>query len=82
MPTSVHLPKPLLDAVDRRARRLHLSRNRFIVSVLEKELGKETNWTPHFFDQLSTVTPGAAQAVDDMLSAIRAHRTRKAPPRL
>jgi hypothetical protein len=82
MPTSVHLPKPLLDAVDRRARRLNVSRNRFIVAILEKELGRETHWAPDFFERLVDVTPGDAEAVDDMLQAIRSSRTRKAPPRL
>lgn len=38
MATSVHLPKPLMDAVDRPARALKISRNRLIVKALEREL--------------------------------------------
>jgi predicted transcriptional regulator len=82
MPTSIHIPRSLLTAVDRRARNLHVSRNRFIVRTLEKELALETEWTPGFFESLLSVDPGDAQAVDEMLKAIRARRTRKKPPRL
>ena len=38
MATSIHIPKPLLAAVDRKARTLKISRNRLIVRALEKEL--------------------------------------------
>jgi predicted transcriptional regulator len=82
MATSVHIPKPLLEAVDRRARRLKLSRNRFIVKVLEKELERETHWSPGFFEKLADVAPGDAEAIDVMLAAIRKARTRKAAPPL
>lgn len=75
MPTSVHIPKQILAAVDRRARRLKLSRNRYIVRALEKELANETEWSPGFFEQLAEVEPGDAEAVDEMLEAIERHRT-------
>ena len=82
MPTSVHIPKPVLEAVDRRARRLNISRNRFIVRALEKELAHESSWSPGFFQQLGTLDPEERTAVDQMLEAIRSRRTRKGPPRL
>ena len=81
MATSVHIPKALLNAVDRRARQLKMSRNRLIVRVLEDGLARTTEWSPGFFDQLSA---GAADrtAVEEMLKAIRAKRTSKGPAAL
>jgi len=79
MPTSVHIPKALLSAVDRRARRLKISRNRFIVRALERELVQASDWSPDFFDRLAEIGPADSEAVDEMLSAIRSNRTRKAP---
>jgi hypothetical protein len=82
MPTSVHIPKSLLSAVDRRARRLKISRNRFIVRTLEKELAGDAEWSPGFFEKLASVVPGQSEAADEMLDVIRAARTRKPPPNL
>jgi len=82
MPTSVHLPKPLLEAVDRRARRLKISRNRFIVQALQKELARETEWSPGFFEQFERIDKDDAVAIDEMLAAIRSNRTSKKPHRL
>jgi len=82
MPTSIHLPKPLLAAVDRRARALRVSRNRWIVRALQRELGNGGEWSPGFFDRLAETDAETTAAVDDLLAAIRARRTRKTPPRL
>lgn len=79
MPTSVHIPKPLLEAVDRRARALKVSRNRFIVRVLEAEMARDTTWSEGFFERLAQVEPADAEAVDAMLEAIQANRTSKSP---
>ena len=77
MPTSVHLPKPLLDAVDRRAKALHVSRNRLIVRALERELRDRTDWSPGFFDRLAAPDSDAAAAVSEMLAHIRSARSSK-----
>jgi hypothetical protein len=82
MPTSVHIPKPLLVAVDRRARQLKMSRNGLIVRALENEIVNATSWSPDFFEQLSKTEPGDEVAVDEMLRAIRAGRTSKKASRL
>jgi len=81
MATSVHIPQALLEAVDRRARQLRVSRNRLIVTLVEEGIAKVTEWSSGFFERLSA---GAADrsAVDQMLEAIRANRTRKRPPTL
>jgi hypothetical protein len=79
MPTSVHLPKKLLAAVDRRARELKISRNRLIILALEKELAAR-EWSPGFLEHLRTPDADLAQAVDEMTAAIRAHRSGSKPP--
>jgi len=53
MPTSLHIPTALLSAVDRRAKALRISRNRFVLSAIERALDQQSNgWPPGFFEQL------------------------------
>ncbi len=81
MPTTVHIPKPLLTAVDRRARALRVSRNRLIIAALEREV-RGGDWSPGFFERLAKPDPRVASAVDEALAAIVAGRRSKAPPSL
>jgi predicted transcriptional regulator len=76
MPTTVHLPKPLLDAVDRKARALRISRNALVMRALERELREAADWSPGFFERLSRVDDDTSQAVDDLLRAVRNARCR------
>jgi predicted transcriptional regulator len=82
MATSIHLPKPLLDAVDRRARALKLSRNRLIVKALERELANTNEWSDGFFERLAEADPVTEEAVDQMMVEVRARRSSKEPPEL
>ncbi len=82
MPTSVHIPKPLLVAVDRRARALKISRNRLIVQALEREVTEGANWSSDFFEQLESTTPEVEEGAEDMLKEIRARRRSKKPVEL
>lgn len=82
MATSVHIPKTLLEAVDRRARALKVSRNRLIVNALEREVSGGFGWSERFFERLSEVRPEGEAAVDEMLTAIRANRRSKEPREL
>lgn len=79
MPTSVHIPKPLLAAVDRRARALKISRNRLIVQALEREVKGGSEWSPGFFEQLESTDPELGAAVDRMIGTIRKGRRSKEP---
>ena len=79
MATSVHIPPTLLEAVDRRARALRISRNRLIVKALERELAEGEEWSAGFFERSRAVDPEEASAVDDMLAAVRARRRSKEP---
>lgn len=82
MPTSVHISKALLVAVDRRARALKISRNRLIVRALERELVDGSEWSPEFLERLAATDSGIAEAADEMLSQIQTHRRSKKPVRL
>jgi predicted transcriptional regulator len=82
MATSIHLPKPLLAAVDRRARSLRISRNQLIVRALEREVRAGTDWSDGFFERLTDIDPATVRDVDDLLASIRAARASKSPPRL
>jgi hypothetical protein len=66
MPTSILLPRRLLEAIDRRARLLGISRNRLIVNVLDRELGRESRWTTGFLERLADIAVQDAAAVDDL----------------
>lgn len=82
MPTTIHLPKPLLEAVDRRAKRLRISRNRLIVRALERELRLEGDWSPEFFERLAEQDDQVAEAVDTLLTDVLRRRRSKAHPDL
>jgi predicted transcriptional regulator len=82
VPTSVHIPARLLEALERRARLLGVSRNRVIVRALERELDSETEWSPGFFEALADVERGDAEAIDGLVEAVRSRRTTKGPPKL
>ena len=80
--TSVHIPKPLLEAVDRKARALKMSRNRLIVLALERELAPGADWSPGFFERLTAIDHETAAAVDELLASVRQARKSKPPRRL
>jgi len=80
MPTSVHIPKPLLAAVDRKAKALRISRNRLIVEVLERELERE--WSPGFFETLDRVDAETAETFRASMEVVVASRRSKKPPEL
>lgn len=82
MATSVHIPKPLLDAVDRRARALHISRNRLILKALERELQEDPGWSAGFFEQLAAPNKALADAAGEMIAHIRTSRRSKKAVRL
>lgn len=82
MPTSVHLPPELLEAVDKRARALRISRNQLVVRALEREVQGGNDWSPGFFEVLEDVTPELKGDVDDLLAQVRKARASKPARRL
>jgi len=81
MPTTVHVPKPLLAAVDRKARALRVSRNGLIVRALQREVD-ERGWTPGFFERLRGLDGRTGALLGRSMTAVRAARRAKRPPRL
>jgi predicted transcriptional regulator len=81
MATSIYIPKPLLAAVDRKARALQISRNRLIVRALEHEV-EERGWSPGFFDKLRGLDSAARAEYSESMEVVRAARRSKAPAKL
>ena len=82
MATTVHIPAPLLAAVQRRARQLGISRNRLVVRALEREVHERRDWSTGFLNDLRRVERGTIQAVDEMLTHVRKRRLSKPPVKL
>ena len=82
MPTTVHIPAPLLHALDRRAKALRVSRNRLIVRALQRELSEPSGWSPEFLDRLRDVDGDTAEAVDALHAAVKDSRRSKKPLQL
>jgi hypothetical protein len=82
MPTSVHIPGPLLEAIDRRARALKISRNKLIIQALKHEVTGGADWPAAFWQELEHADPELVQAVEDMSRSIQANRRSKGPTKL
>jgi predicted transcriptional regulator len=82
MSTSVHLPKNLIEALDRRARALRISRNKLITQAIERELSAAGDWSPGFFDRLEERDDEVSAAVDQMLEDVVRSRRSKVTPEL
>lgn len=79
MATTVHIPAPLLQSVDRRAKALGISRNRLVVRALEQAVLVRSEWSPDFLERLRQVDGETGAAVDDLLDAVKQARGSKEP---
>ena len=79
MPTTVHIPDPLLKSVDRRAQALGISRNRLVVRALEQAVSVRAGWTPEFLERLRNVDPETSAAAGELLAAVTQARRSKKP---
>jgi hypothetical protein len=79
MAISVRIPKPLLIAIDRRARALKISRTCLIVQALQREITAGADWSPGFFERLAPREPAVQVAADKMLLALQRQRRSKKP---
>ena len=79
MPTTVHIPDPLLKSVDRRAKALGISRNRLVVRALEQAVRVRSEWAPEFLERLRRVDPETSAAADELLDAVKRARRSKEP---
>lgn len=81
--TTIHIPDPLLEAVDARARARGVSRNRFILEALRRVLLEEATWSPGFLDQLrKPLSRGDAAALERLSAEVVARRSSKPSPDL
>jgi hypothetical protein len=78
VPTTIHSPETLLNEVDKRAKTLKLSRNRFIVDALQKALAEAPPWSPGFLDALQTFTP--LDSKHDIAAIVRENRRSRKNP--
>ena len=77
MTTTVHIPDDILEQVDRRARDLRISRNRYIIESLRRTLSIHDDWPPEFLESIRSWSSSEAevgQAVDGMVAAIQSNR--------
>lgn len=79
MPTTVHIPDPLLKSVDRRAKALGISRNRLVVRALEQSVSVRSGWAPEFLQRLRNVDHETSAAVDELLAGVKQARRSKEP---
>jgi hypothetical protein len=79
MPTTVHIPDPLLKLVDRRAKALGISRNRLVVRALEQAVSVRSAWAPEFLDRLRNVDQETSAAAAELLAAVKQARRSKEP---
>jgi metal-responsive CopG/Arc/MetJ family transcriptional regulator len=79
MPTTVHIPAPLLKSVDRRAKALGISRNRLVVRALEQAVREPSGWTPEFLERLRHVDGETSAAMDELLKHVKQARRSKTP---
>lgn len=84
MNTTIRLSDELLAAVDRRAKDLRLTRNRYIEQALERSLRSDTTWSPAFVEELRAAgrDPELQRTLAEIRAAINANRTSKGRPAL
>ncbi|HXG54309.1 MAG TPA: ribbon-helix-helix protein, CopG family [Vicinamibacterales bacterium] len=82
MPTTVHIPDPLLKSVDRRAKALGISRNRLVVRALEHAVNVRSDWAPEFLQRLRNVDRETSTSVDELLRSVKQARHSKEPRNL
>ena len=81
MTTTVHLAPDLVERIDRRARELGISRNRYIARALERSIEEESQWSPRLVEALEEGKRDSEghDAVEEMMGAIRSRRSSKNP---
>lgn len=80
--TSIRLPDDLIEALDRRAELLGLSRSQLIIRAVEKAIADRAEWSPKFLDAIASPRDALGVAVDELMDAISSHRSRSEAPDL
>ncbi len=77
MATTIHIPEDLLNEVDKKSAKLHISRNKYICMVLKKDLVQE--WPEKFLKKKCVPQKELTNAVDGIIKKIKSKRTNKNP---
>jgi metal-responsive CopG/Arc/MetJ family transcriptional regulator len=80
--TSIRLPDDLVDALDERAAALGVTRSQLIIEAVERALAHRSAWSPRFLKAIGTPRPELEEAAEEMVEAIRQHRSRSEAPEL
>jgi hypothetical protein len=79
VPTKIHIPAPLLERVDTRAKALGIRRNRLIQEALEEKVGARDVWSPELVQMLAN--PVSADAGKELEGSLAVVRRRRSSPR-
>ena len=74
--TSIRLPEELIDALDRKAAAQGITRSQFIIQAVQHALSDQSAWSSAFLKAVGSPRPELEEAVDAMMDAIRARRSR------
>jgi predicted transcriptional regulator len=80
--TSIRLPDDLVEALDERAAALGVTRSQLIIQAVERALEDRSEWSPGFLKAIGTPRPELDEPVDELMEAIREHRSRSDAPDL
>ena len=80
--TSIRFPDALVEALDRRAAALGLTRSEIVVQAVEKALADRSAWSPAFLKAIGTPRPELEELAEEVMSAVRQRRTRSRGLRL
>lgn len=75
MITTVHIPDELLSALDHRVKELHISRNKYICMILQKEIVNV--WPEEFVHKKLAPNKLLTDSVDELQKVIQAQRINK-----
>lgn len=78
MTTTIHIPNELLFVLDRRIKELHISRNKYICTILQKDLANV--WPEEFIHKKLTSNKLLTDSVDDLQKMIQAQHINKKGP--
>jgi predicted DNA-binding protein len=80
--TSIRFPEELAERLDRRAAAEGVTRSELVIRAVESALADQSNWSRAFLEAVRSPRPALDDAVDDMMNAIRARRSRSEAPAL
>jgi hypothetical protein len=80
--TSIRFPDPLVEELDRRAAAEGVTRTELVIRAVEQALADRSSWSRAFLEAVRSSRPELDDAVDEMMDAIRARRSRSEAPTL